>query len=71
MQNTMVGGGAPLGKEKQIRSCGKKGKRGRKNGGKLHKNGERALKMHLFGKKKEGNNQVQNIYPWYLCKGVT
>ena len=39
MQNSLVGGGG---------GGGWWGKKGKKKGGKLHKRGKKALKMHLF-----------------------
>ena len=58
MQNTKVGGGGrwPLGKKIKV-SYGKKLKRGKKNRGKVHKNGEKALKCIFFGYK------LQNFSP--------
>ena len=51
MQNTMVRGGRwPAGKKNEIRSYGKKIKKGKEKRRKItSKKGKRALKMHLFG----------------------
>ena len=43
------GGDGQLGIKIKIRSKGKKMKRGKNKGGKLHKKKEKGLKRHLFG----------------------